>query len=308
MKAIRIHDFGGPEVMHLDEVPDPAPGPGEVAVEIHAASVNPADWKVREGSYKDAPWLRLPHVPGRDFSGVVRATGAGVTAFTPGDAVFGVTDQGQEGAYAELLAIKAAIVAPKPDALSHAEAAAIALGALTALESLEDTARLAKGETILIHGGAGGVGAMAVQIARAAGARVIATARAAHRDYVSGLGADTVIPYDTADFVAEAPPCDVVFDTVGGDVQVRSCEVLKPGGHLVWISRGPQGFKPPPSVTMLRPNVGRDRAHLDRIAALVGAGALRPPRITTFPLTEAAKAQEQRKAGAVTGKAVLLVR
>ncbi len=308
MKAVRIHSFGGPETMHLDEVPDPAAGAGEIVVDIHAASINPADWKVREGFYRDAPWLKLPHIPGRDFSGTVAALGAGVTDIKPGDAVFGVTDQGQEGAYAEKLAIKAAIVAPKPAGLTHAEAAAVALGALTALVSLEDTAKLKAGETILIHGGAGGVGAMAVQIAKAAGATVIATARGARRDYVAGLGADRVITYDAEDFTRVAPPCDVVFDTVGGAVQAQSCAVLKPGGRLVWISRGPEGFKPPASVVPLRPNVGRDWAHLDRISELVAAGKLRPPAITTYPLAEAARAQEARKAGTITGKAVLLVR
>jgi NADPH:quinone reductase-like Zn-dependent oxidoreductase len=308
MKAIQILRLGGPEVLSFDDVVDPVPGAGQVVIDIHAASVNPADWKVREGSYEDAPWLKLPHIPGRDFSGVVRALGEGVEGFTAGDEVFGITDQGQEGAYAEAIAMKASIIAPKPANLSHAETAAIALGALTAMVSLEDTAKLAKGETILIHGGAGGVGAMAVQLARLAGAHIIATARGANIDYVRGLGADQVIDYETEDFTKVAPKCDVVFDTIGGDIQAKSCDVLKPGGRLAWISRGPKDFSPPSSVNLLRPNVKRDRAHLDRITALVMAGKLKPPALTLVPLADAAKGQEMRKNREVTGKVVLTVR
>lgn len=294
--------------MSLDEVPEPQPGDGEVLVDIFAASVNPADWKVREGYYRDAPWVRLPHIPGRDFSGIVRALGAGVEQFAPGDAVFGVTDQGQEGTYAEAIAMKAAIVAPKPDSLSHVEAAAIALGALTALVSLEDTGRIGAGETVLIQGGAGGVGAMGIQIAKHAGARVIATARAANRGYVLSLGADEAIDYARPEGFDGIPPCDIVFDTVGGEGRAACCNALKPGGRLVWIARGPEGFTPPDGIEVLRPNVARSRAHLDRIRDLVRVGALKPPRITTFPLAEAAKAQEARKSGEIRGKAVLAVR
>lgn len=305
MKAIRIHAFGGPEVLSLDDVPDPEPGPGEVLVDIKATSVNPADWKVREGQYGDAPWLKLPHIPGRDLSGTVRALGDGVDDFAPGDAVFGVTDQGQEGAYAEAIAIKAAILAPRPAGLSDAEAAAVALGALTALVSLEDTAKVQPGETILIQGGAGGVGAMGVQIAKHLGATVIATARGANAEYVKGLGADRVIDYEREDFVDSAPPCDVVFDTVGGDVQVKSCDVLKPGGRLTWISRGPKDFAPPDHVIVLRPDVKRDRPHFERITEMIATGALKPPEITALPLAEAARAQEMRRTRSVRGKVVL---
>lgn len=308
MKAVRIHAFGGPEVMSLDDVPAPEPGEGEILVDIFAASVNPADWKAREGYYKDAPWLRLPHIPGRDFSGVVRSLGPGADGFAPGDAVFGVTDQGQEGAYAEAIAMKAAIVAPKPESLTHTEAAAMALGALTALVSLEETGRIGAGETILIQGGAGGVGAMAVQIAKHAGAYVIATARAENRGYVLSLGADEVIDYARPDALAGIPPCDIVFDTVGGEAQIECCDVLKPGGRLVWIARGPEGFSPPDTIEVLRPNVARGRSHLDRIRDLVAIGALKPPRITTFSLRDAAEAQEKRKSGEIRGKAVLDVR
>ncbi|MBT4007278.1 MAG: NADP-dependent oxidoreductase [Rhodospirillales bacterium] len=307
MKAIQIDEYGGPEVLHFRDVLDPVAGPGEVVIDIAAASINPADWKVREGQYSNADWITLPHIPGRDFSGVVRVVAPDVTDFHPGDEVFGVTDQGQEGACAQAIAMKASIIAKKPDAISHAEAAAMALGGLTALVSIE-TARLDEGETILIHGGAGGVGSMAVQIAHNVGAHVIVTASAQNHDYVGGLGADDVIDYNSVDFAKACPPCDVVFDTVGGDVQARSCAVLKPGGRLVHIARGPKGFKAPGNVEVLRPDVKRSRALLDKVALLVNMGALKPPEIKAFPLAEAAQAQELSKTGHVRGKVVLMIR
>src|SRR5207342_1055298 len=177
----------------------------------------------------------------------------------------GVCDVGQEGAYAEKIAIKAAIVASKPDALSHAECAALALTGLTALVSIEDTLQLARGETVLIQGGAGGVAGFAIQLAKHLGATVVTTASARNHDYVRSLGADRVIDYNTQDFTAVVHDCDVVFDTVGGEVQVRSYTVLKPGGRLVWIAAAPAGFQPTrKDVQVLRPNVERDRAHLER--------------------------------------------
>ena len=201
MKAVLFEKHGGPEVLHYGEVPDPVAGPGEVVVDIHAASVNAADYKVRlgGGAYSGGG-VKLPHILGRDFSGVVSAVGPGVTDLQVGDAVFGVCDHGIEGAYAEKIAIKAAIIAKKPDSLGHAEAAAMALTSLTALWALEDTAQLKAGETILIQGGAGGVAGFAIQLAKHIGATVITTASARNHDYVSNLGADRVIDYNKEDF------------------------------------------------------------------------------------------------------------
>ena len=309
MKAVLMEAYGGAEVLRFGDAPDPAAGPGEIVVDIHAASVNPADWKVREGLRRDSIPLAFPHILGRDLSGVVHATGPGVEEFAPGDEVFAVTDQGQEGAYAGAIAIKAALAARKPADLSHAEAAALALTGLTALVSLEDVAKLAAGETVLIHAGAGGVGSFAVQYARHVGARVFATASAGNRDYVLGLGADEVIDYTSQDFVQAVPPCDVVFDTLGGEVHRRSFDVLRPGGRLVYIAPPPDGFAPPrDDVTVVRPNVARDRPHLERILELVAAGAVRPPEIEHLTLAEAAAAQELSKTGHVRGKIVLMAR
>ena len=309
MKAILMNDYGGPEVLQYGDTPDPAAGPGEIVVDIHAASLNPADWKVREGYNKSNVQLAFPHILGRDFSGVVREAGPGVEEFSGGDAVFGVLDQGQEGTYAEAYSIKAELVAKKPPFLSHIEAAAFTMIGLTALVALEDTARLQAGETILIHGGAGGVDGFAVQYAKHIGAKVLVTASARNHDYVRSLGADETIDYSKQDFTEAVPKCDVVFDTIGGEVHARSFEVLKPGGRLVHVAPGPKGFEPPRSdVTVTRPNVARDRKHLERIVELVESGAVKPPEITQMPLADAAAAQEISKTGHVRGKIVLVVR
>src|SRR6476661_3141440 len=258
MKAAYFRQHGGPEVMEYGDFPDPVAAPGEVVVDVHAASVNGADWKVRAGgSYQPA---RFPHILGRDFSGVVSAVGESVTDFRAGDPVFGVSEANRESCYAEKLAIGAAIVARKPDSLSHVEAAAVALVGLTAVVSIEETLQLKAGETILIQGGAGGVAAFAIQLAKHIGARVITTASAANHDYVRSLGADEVIDYNAGDFTKAVKNCDAVFETVGGDVAQKSFAVLKPGGRAAFIASGPQAPKPDrDDVQSLRPPVGRAR-------------------------------------------------
>ncbi len=307
MKAVLLTGHGGPEMLHLAEAPDPVAGPGEVVVDIHAATVNAADYKVRLGGHYGN--IKFPHILGRDFSGVVSALGTGVGDLAIGDAVFGVTDQGREGAYAEKIAIKAAIIARKPPRLSHVEAAAMALTGLTALWAIEDTARLRAGETILIQGGAGGVAGFAIQLAKHIGATVITTASAENHGYVRELGADRVIDYRAQDFTTAVRDCDVVFDTVGGDVQVRSYAVLKSGGRLVWIAPALAGFTPSRGdVQVLRPAVARDRAHLERIGALLEAGAVWPPAITRYKLADAAAAHRVSEGRHLRGKLVLEVR
>lgn len=307
MKAAYIEKLGGPEVLQYGELPDPEAGPGEVLVDIHAASVNGADWKVRTG--KSGSITAFPYILGRDFSGVVSAVGEGVTDLTVGDAVFGVCDTGQEGAYAEKIAVKAAIVAKKPDDLSHVQAAAVALIGLTALVSVEDTLELKPGETILIHGGAGGVAGFAIQLAKHIGARVVTTASEANRDYVRSLGADEVIDYNAQDFAELVKDCDAVFETVGGEVAQRSFAVLKPGGRIAFIASGPQAPQSPRAdVTALRPAVGRDRPHLERIVELVTSGVVRLPEITEFALSDAQEAHRISEGRHLTGKLVFRVR
>jgi NADPH:quinone reductase-like Zn-dependent oxidoreductase len=307
MKAVLLTNNGGPEMLRYGDAPDPTAGLGEVVVDVHAASLNAADYKVRLGGSGYA--ITFPHILGRDFSGVVSAVGPGVADLTVGDAVFGVTDQGIEGAYAEKLVIKAAIIAKKPERLGHAEAAAMGLTSLTALWAIEDTAKLRAGEAILIQGGAGGVAGFGIQLAKHLGARVITTASATNHDYVRSLGADQVIDYRAEDFAQAVRDCDVVFDTVGGDVRAGSYDVLKPGGRLVWIAPAPAGFQPTRGdVQTLRPNVARDRAHLERMLALLAQGAVWPPAITRYPLRDAAEAHRVIEGRHFRGKLVLEVR
>ncbi len=307
MKAAYFNKHGGPEVMEYGEIKDPVAGPGQVLVDVHAASVNGADWKVRAGSY--APITDLPYIPGRDFSGVVCALGAGVTDFKVGDEVFGVCDVGQEQAYAEKIAIKAAIIAKKPANLSHVDCAALALIGLTALVSIEDTLKLKSGETILIQGGAGGVASFAIQAAKHIGARVITTASAANHDYLRKLGADQIIDYNKEDFTKVVSDCDAVFDTVGGDVTQRSFAVLRSGGRAASIAAGAKApVSPRADVQSLRPNVGRDRPHMERIVELVSLGAVRVPEITSYKLSEAAAAHKVSEGRHFRGKLVFKVR
>ena len=307
MKAAFIERHGGPEVLKFGEMLDPVAASGEVVVDIVAASVNGADWKVREG--KSGQLSKFPYILGRDFSGVVSAVGEGVRDIGIGDEVFAVCDAGQEGAYAEKIAIKAAIVAKKPNGLSHVDAAALALAGLTAICAIEDTLKLQAGETILIQGGAGGVASFAIQLAKHLGARVITTASASNHDYLRKIGADEIIDYNAVDFTKIVRDCDAVFDTVGGDVAQRSFTVLKPGGRAAFIASGAQAPKPDRSdVIALRPSVGRDRPHLERIVALVASGAVRPPEVTSYRLSEAVAAHRVSESRHFRGKLVFLVR
>jgi NADPH:quinone reductase-like Zn-dependent oxidoreductase len=306
MRAVFIEHYGGPEVLKYGDLPNPVAAPGEVVVDVAAASVNAADWKVRAGQYGQS---KFPLILGRDFSGVVNTVGNGVDDLKMGDSVFGVCEVGQEGAYAEKIAVKAAIIAIKLDGLSHVNAAASALTGLTALSAIEETLKLRAGETILIHGGAGGVASFAVQLAKHIGARVITTTSAANRDYVRDLGADEIIDYNAEDFTKVVTGCDAVFDTVGGDVAQKSFAALKPGGRAAFIASGAQAPRPSRNdVTSLRPMVGRSRQSLERIAELLEARAIRLPEVQLYRLSEAADAHRLSESRHFRGKLVLEVR
>ena len=308
MKAAYIEKFGGPEVLQYGDLPDPVAGPGEVVVDVHAATVNAADWKFRAGEYARHSNVKFPQIPGRDFSGVVGAVGDGAD-LKVGDAVFGVLGAGKEGTYCEKIAIPAALVAKKPDGLSHINAAALALTGLTAINSVEDTLKLQRGETILIQGGAGGVAGFAIQFAKYLGARVITTCSAANVDYVRSLGADQVIDYNAQNFTRVVSGCDAVFDTVGGDVAKQSFAVLKPGGRAAFIASGAEPPKPDRSdVTALRPPVPRSRKAMERIAELYVAGAVKPPEVKLYKLSQAAEAHRVSQARHFRGKLVFQVR
>jgi len=305
MKAAYIEEFGGPEVLKVGDLPDPSPGPGQVVVDVVAASINAADYKVRAGEYKQA---NFPLVLGRDFSGTVSAVGSGVD-LKVGDEVFGVLETGRDGTYCEKIAIGGAIVGRKPAALSHVDAAALALTGLTAICAVEEALKLQKGETILIQGGAGGVASFAIQLAKHIGARVITTASAKNADYLRGLGADEVIDYNATDFTQAVKNVDAAFDTVGGDVATRTFAVLKPGGRAAFIASGAQAPKPERSdVTAIRPAVPRTRKHMERVVELHKSGAVRVPDVTTFPLAQAAKALAVSEGRHFKGKLILKMR
>ncbi len=313
MRAILLHQFGGREQLQLAEVPVPVPGRRDVLIRVRAAGVNPVDVKIREGLLR----ARLPHqfpiMLGWDVAGVVESIGPGVRRFQPGDAVYAYARKAlvKEGAYAEFIVLPERNVAFKPARLDFAEAAALPLAALTAWQSLFDAARLRRGQTILIHAAAGGVGGFAVQLARWKGARVVATASAGHHAYVRGLGAQHVVDYTREDFVGAvrrlAPEgLDVVFDTVGGEVQQRSAEVLVPGGVLVSLlaftneaalrERGVDA-----RYVFVAPHAGQ----LKRLAALVDRGKLTVTLAARLPLAEAAEAHARIETRHTCGKIVL---
>ena len=303
MKAMAFNGIGD-DLRYVD-VPDPTAGDAEIVIEIHAASVNPADHKLRDGHYGGLYELQSPHISGRDFSGVVYKLGAGVTEFSVGDPVFGVMDVGREGGYAEFVAEKASLVARKPDFLSHSEAAALALTGLTAIISL-DSGKLQTGEKILIQGGAGGVGSFAVQYAKHLGAYVVTTASTHNHGYVRAMGADEVIDYNMVDFRDAVSGCDMVYDTVGLETHRLSYDVLKSGGRMVYVSPQPENFEVPRhDVEVVRPIVGRSREVLEQILSLTKRGVIKIPDIEILSLIDAAIAQEKSKAGHVRGKIVL---
>jgi NADPH:quinone reductase-like Zn-dependent oxidoreductase len=303
MKAAYIEKFGGPEVLKVGDLPDPTAGAGQVVVDVAAASINAADWKVRAGEYKQA---NFPLILGRDFSGTVSALGSGVSDLKVGDEVFGVLETGRDGTYCEKIAIGGAIVGKKPAALSHVDAAALALTGLTAICAIEEALKLKAGETILIQGGAGGVASFAIQLAKHIGAKVITTASAANAAYLRGLGADEVIDYNATDFTKAVKNVDAAFDTVGGDVATRTFAVLKPGGRAAFIASGAQAPKPERSdVTAMRPAVPRTRKHMERVAELHRSGVVKVPDVAVFPLADAAKALGVSEGRHFKGKLIL---
>ena len=286
-------------------MPSPIAGPGEIVVDVHAASVNGVDVKTRSGtgaykvSFSACSWPGFSQVSSARWEKACPTWQSGIRSSA-------FSDQGRDGTYAEQLAIRDDLVLTKPDWLSHVQAASVALTGITALWALEDTARVQPGETVLIHGAAGGVGSFAVQLAKFLGATVVATASSANHSFVLSLGADQVIDYAKEDFRESAPDCDVVFDTVGGVTQIHSYDVLKPGGRLVWIAPAPEDYVSlRKDVSAVKPNVLRDRRHLYRILALLKSGAVRLPPVQTFGLNNAAEAHRIAELRHVPGKLVL---
>ena len=309
MKAIRLHGRGGPDHLVYEDAPPPHPGPGEVLVRVHATGVIATELQWDETYQTATGSPRTLPIPGRDLSGVVEELGQGVTTFAPGAEVYAMLGYGRDGAEADYTLALPDELAPKPQALDHVQAAAVPLSALTAWQALFEHARLEAGQTAFIHAGAGGVGVFAVQLARLAGAQVIATASARHRDFLHELGASVVIDYRAERFEDVVQDVDVVFDLVGGETLARSWQVLKPGGVLVSVV-SPQ---PPAEVTQGRDArfawfiVEPNRELLLRIGALLDAGELRPIIDAVLPLSQARQAYEQATQGHRRGKMVLRV-
>ena len=308
MKAVCIYSYGGPGVLVYENAPSPHPGPGEVLVRVHAAAINPVDWKIREGHLKEMLHHTLPLILGWDVSGVVESLGTGVVRLKVGDEVFSRPDIARDGAYAEFIVIREAEVALKPKSIDHIHAAALPLAGLTAWQTLFDAAGLAAGQRVLIHGAAGGVGNCAVQLAKWKGAHVIGTASARNHDFLRKLGVDQVVDYNAVRFEDVVEPVDVVLDTIGGDTQQRSWGVLKPGGILVSIAAPPsaetaaaRGVRQ--AFVFTQPNA----AQLAEIAGLADAEKLKAIVETILPLSDATRGQEVSERGHTRGKIVLRV-
>ena len=306
MKAVRIHSFGGPEVLRLEDVPKPEPTGDELLIHIHAAGVNPVDWKIREGRLGRIP---LPSLMGSDFSGNVEALGPGITDFRVGEGVFG-TVADESGSYAEYALASVAQIAEKPPGLDYLTAAALPIASLTAWQALFDAGVLRAGQKVLIHAAAGGVGSFAVQLARWKGAYVIGTTSRRHVDFTRQLGADEVIDYTADAFQDQVREVDLVLDTIGGETQERSWKLLKKGGVLVSIVQSPSeavagahGMKG----LFLRCDHKR-RDQLAQIAELVVRGHIQAHIETVLPLKEARHAQELSQGGHTQGKIVLRVK
>jgi NADPH:quinone reductase-like Zn-dependent oxidoreductase len=309
MKAIRIHGRGGPERLVYEDVPPPHPGQGEVLVRVYATGVIANELRWDETYETKAGSKRVLPIPGRDLSGVVEEVGPATPPLTKGSQVYAMTDYGRDGAEAEFTIALPSELAPKPRTLDHVQAAAVPLTALTAWQALFEHASLVAGQTVLIHGAAGGVGVFAVQLAHWAGAHVIATASARNRDFLHELGANEVIDYTTSRFEDRVHEVDLVFDTVGGDTLQRSWQVIKPGGVLVTVVSPPPSFENAkahgirPFWFVVEPN----RDELIQIGTLIDAGHLRPIIDTVFPLAQARQAYEQGARRHTRGKIVLRV-
>jgi len=308
MKAVRIHAYGGADVLAYEDAPRPTAGDGEVLVRVHATSVNPFDCAVRAGYMSAYLNYTLPVILGTDVSGIVEEVGSGVTTFKRGDSVYARGGVTRDGAYAQYAVAPASDVAAKPKSLDHIHSAAIPHATLTAWQALFGIANLTKGQTVLIHGAAGGVGHFAVQLAKWRGAKVIGTA-SRNLDFVRGLGVDEAIDYSTTPFENAVSNVDVVLDTVGGDTQQRSWQVLKPGGILVSIVQAPSeetakahGVRG--AFVFSTPPIGEV---LTEVAVLVDSGQIKPEVSAVLPLQEIRKAHQMVEAGHTRGKIVLQV-
>lgn len=304
MKAIRIHQYGGPEVLAQVETQRPTPGRNELLIKVEAASVNPFDWKVRAGYMKDFFPLTFPATLGWDVSGTVEEVGPAVTRFKRGDEVYTRLEAG--GGYAEYALADETIVARKPSTSDHVQAAAVPTAGLTAWQALFEVAQLRAGQKVLIHAAAGGVGNFAVQFSKAKGAYVIGTASSRNQSLLRELGVDKVVEYNKARFEDVVRDVDVVLDTIGGDTQERSFTVLKKGGILVSIVQPPsEELAAKHQVRAVFYGAHPSSTDLAEIAKLIDSGKVKPVVETVLPLAEARQAHELSQSGHTRGKIVL---
>ena len=306
MKAVRIHEYGNENVLIYEDAPVPEIQDDEVLIKVHAASVNPVDWKTREGYIKEMIPHKFPLILGWDVSGVIENVGSKVTNFRKGDSVYSHPDINRNGTYAEYIAIKSYEVALKPKSIDHKHAASIPLVGLTAWQALFGIANLAQGQRVLIHGAAGGVGNFAVQLAKTRGAYVIGTASAHNHEFLHELGVDEVVDYTSVKFEDQVKDVDVVFDTIGGDTLERSWKVLKSGGHLVSIAGTPSEEKAKANnvkgtYVFVQPN----GEQLEKIAVIVDQGKIQIHLEKVFPLQQIKDAHLLSQTGRVKGKIIL---
>jgi NADPH:quinone reductase-like Zn-dependent oxidoreductase len=304
IQAIQAHDYGGPEVLVLEQAPRPEPNADQVLIHVKAAGVNPADWKYRSGAFKQFAPLQFPWTPGLDGSGIVETVGANVTIFKKGDAVYGIL---KSGGYAEYALALASDIQLKPENISFEEAASLPVGALTAWGAVIDTANVQAGQHVLVHGAAGGVGAYVVQLAHWRGAHVSGTASAGNLEFVRSLGAENVIDYNATRFETVVHDMDAVIDTVGGDLPERSFQVIRPGGIFVTVAarltedagkaqniRATRGGRASPD-------------HLKQISELIESKQLKPVTGVLFPLGQAQEAQALSQSGHGRGRIILQI-
>jgi NADPH:quinone reductase-like Zn-dependent oxidoreductase len=305
VRKVRIHSFGGAEVLRVDEVEPSMPDALQVLLAVKAASVNPVDFKIRSGKYPAVQEDRLPYTLGRDVSGIVEKCGAQATRFKIGDEVVGMVGIGG-GGYAEKVVLDEAASAGKPQAIDHLHAAAVPLAGLTAWQGLFRYGQLEAGQTVLIHGGSGGVGHFAIQLAKARGARVLTTVSTENVAFARALGADVVVDYKTQRFEDLAQDLDMVFDLIDGETRERSWKLLKKGGVLVSTLTTPSAETAARyGVRSMRYTVEADGKELAEILGLVAAGKVKPHVQNTYPLDQVAQAMSCLEQGASTGKLVL---
>jgi NADPH:quinone reductase-like Zn-dependent oxidoreductase len=307
MKAIRIHQYGNSKVLKYEDARIPGIRPDEVLVKVHASGVNPVDWKIREGYMKDRTPRTMPFIPGWDMSGTVEEAGMLVSGFKKGDVVFARPDFSQDGTYAEYVAVKGFELAVAPTSIPLDQAAGVPLTAQTAWMGLFEYGDVGKDLSILIHGASGGVGSFAVQLAKIAGAYVIAATSSGNVELVRSLGADVVINYDAEEFERRLEKVDRVFDTIGGEIQRRSYKVLHRGGILVSTVGVDEKEAARHEVTGKSYMIVSNGARLGEIANLINQGMLKVVIDSEYPLSEASAAQERSQSGKAVGKIILRV-